>query len=179
MFIWWFVLAIIYSVLHGRYCVIQHSCCNTNKTVIISNNGCICIVIICCVWCVFAVKCQIQRAECDWRCWHYTAHVHVWRQQAASSPDLRQVCLQFVVSYVCRLFRYEWSFVCLWWCFSWHDVYGLWVCTGQKIPAQPSQDRPSQGWIQEFWKGGPSKGVKPRTERRRGSGGLPQKILKN
>jgi len=26
--------SIICTVLHGRYCVIQHSCCNTNKTVI-------------------------------------------------------------------------------------------------------------------------------------------------
>jgi len=26
---------IICTVLHGRYCVIQHSCCNTNKTIIV------------------------------------------------------------------------------------------------------------------------------------------------
>jgi len=26
---------IICTVLHGRYCVIQHSCCNTNETIII------------------------------------------------------------------------------------------------------------------------------------------------
>jgi len=26
---------IICTVLRGRYCVIQHSCCNTNKTIII------------------------------------------------------------------------------------------------------------------------------------------------
>jgi len=28
---------IICTVLRGRYCVIQHSCCNTNKTIIITN----------------------------------------------------------------------------------------------------------------------------------------------
>jgi len=27
--------SIICNVLRGRYCVIQHSCCNTNKTIII------------------------------------------------------------------------------------------------------------------------------------------------
>jgi len=27
--------SIICTVLHGRCCVIQHSCCNTNKTIII------------------------------------------------------------------------------------------------------------------------------------------------
>jgi len=30
---------IICTVLHGRYCVIQHSCCNTNKTFIIVINS--------------------------------------------------------------------------------------------------------------------------------------------
>jgi len=29
---------IICTVLRGRYCVIQHSCCNTNKTIIIIGN---------------------------------------------------------------------------------------------------------------------------------------------
>jgi len=34
MFIWWFALYYICTVLRGtgRYCVIQHSCCNTNKS---------------------------------------------------------------------------------------------------------------------------------------------------
>jgi len=31
MFIWWFVLHYICTVLRGRYCVIKHSYCNTNK----------------------------------------------------------------------------------------------------------------------------------------------------
>jgi len=29
------MICVICTVLHGRYCVIQHSCCNTNKTIII------------------------------------------------------------------------------------------------------------------------------------------------
>jgi len=29
------MICVTCTVLHGRYCVIQHSCCNTNKTIII------------------------------------------------------------------------------------------------------------------------------------------------
>jgi len=33
MFIWWFVLYSLCTVLRGRYCVIQRSCCNTNNNI--------------------------------------------------------------------------------------------------------------------------------------------------
>jgi len=73
MFIWWFVY-IICTVLRGRYCVIQHSCCNTNKTIII----------------IMLNLFYIQSVKC----WHYISYIYSWTLFEAS--QYCNVWLQFM-----------------------------------------------------------------------------------